>query len=204
MNIEKDFYKDVDDAKRYNYWRVFIVAFWIVIFGAMLLVYYFYNLAKIEKVYSAAKVSDRDVDKITNIFKIIEENPSSLEFVTITENELSSYLFVKTEKNDNNIKNLRARIENDKIILFGRLISPIDTTIEIKVVPQITDGRVSLDIVSISIGELNISKKIINRFAQKYVDNINQELGQSDKIYISYISLKEEKMTIFGKVILPQ
>ena len=179
MSLEKDFYQDVDTSTKYNKWRILVVLFWVMVFSTGFGAYYAYNLITIQDNLPAVKVVDQDAKNINEVINFAKNDPSFDEPLTITQNELTSYLYLATEKATHDIKNIQVKIDPSKITLSGRLLSPVDTTIKYELVPQVNSGRVSFAIQSLTIGQLHLSQSLINLFGKKYVDFINNSLNET-------------------------
>ncbi|MFA6422987.1 MAG: hypothetical protein WCW17_00875 [Patescibacteria group bacterium] len=198
-NIEKEFYAEVDKTHKYSYWRILIIAFWILIFSVILGCFYAYNLVKIEKAKTAAKISSEEAEQVSNVISLVNENPTLMNDITLQENELSSYLFIESNKGERKFKNIQAKIYSDKITLSGLLISPIETTVDLDIFPVITDGRVSFEVKNASFGYLNIKEPFIKLFGKKYIARLNEILNQQNNMYISSIILNEGSLEITGQ-----
>jgi len=203
MSIEKDFYQDVDTSTKYNKWRILVVLFWVAVFSTGFGAYYVYNLIKIQDSLPAVKVVDQDAKNIDEVISYAKTDPSFDEPITITQNELTSYLYLATEKATHDIKNIQVKIDSSKITMSGRLLSPVDTTIKYELVPQVNSGRVTFAIESLTIGQLHLSKSFIGLFGKKYIDFINNSLNQPDNLVIKSINLSDGSATVSGRFKVP-
>lgn len=114
--------------------------------------------------------------------------------IVITEEELNTMLkpYAKT------IQNFRIDITSQDIKAFGETMFPTKATLNIVLMIQAKDGKLSYKIEKINLGNIQAPKAITD----KVLEGANKELEKqvNQKITVEKLEQDEDKITIYGKV----
>jgi uncharacterized protein YpmS len=204
MAKKEDFYEELDTKGKRSFCtcQTLILGFVICIIIIVVLVVVMVKkvttvVAPLRKVVSTSQNSTELQQKLADL----RQAPGASTALVLTEQELTQLLVEQISRNAAiPLRDVQAQIDPQGVTLTGKATKLFNTGLTIILLPQVTEGRVKLELVSIKAGSLDVPRQLTESIAEALDDALGKELDQLSGVMVKSIKLDEGQMQITGTI----
>lgn len=181
----------------------------LIFFGVLLVVsisFVYYCYREIKQSNLASKVVNFTFQDKENFYKklmVASDDEKTFE-ITVASRELTAIMSEGISFQNLLLKNIQVIIRQEGIDIFGTLTKPLSSEVSIITVPEVSDGKVRLEVKKITAGRLSLPKYFNSKLAESLNSLMDKNFSTLYNEYeIEQIELKEDKMLIRGKLKAP-
>lgn len=216
MGSKNNFYRDIDRQEKKRHCctcQTMMIGFAVLfVVGALGIGWLFKaltasDLAPVRLVTPSQKALEAYQDKISQktAEALLKRQAGGNEKVslTITEEELTSAIASQADalsEGSVSIKDISLAINPDGIEIFGNMVSPLETKINITALPAVKNGHLVLDIKTVKAGKVKLPKIVVGELNNLVEKQINDYVQRGSITYVDELKLGTEELTITGRM----
>jgi uncharacterized protein YpmS len=205
MATKEDFYHELDSKAKHSFCscQSFAIVLLILVVATVAAIAWAGKKITTAVLPNRQITADRqDVVNLQEKTAELAKAPGASTTLTLTERELTSLLVEAANKDANfPLKGLQAEINPNDIVVTGTAAKLLNTTLQIHLLPVVTDGKVKMQLTKIRAGTLAVPNSLTDVISKSFDDLLVKQLSNLQGVNIKSILLNEGKLTITGTIL---